>query len=37
MLVMKDRTVVDEPLVREAMAAELRPFSGIVEPVPIVY
>ena len=37
MLVMKDRTVVDESLVREAMAAELRPFSGIVEPVPIVY
>jgi len=37
MLVMKDRTVVDESLVREAMAAELRPLSGIVEPVPIVY
>ncbi|MEI6788942.1 MAG: AAA family ATPase [bacterium] len=37
MLVMKDRTVVDEPLVREAMAAELRPLSGIVEAVPIVY
>jgi general secretion pathway protein A len=37
MLVMKDRAVVDESLVREAMAAELRPLSGIVEPVPIVY
>jgi general secretion pathway protein A len=37
MLVMKDRTVVDESLVREAMAAELRPLSGIVESVPIVY
>jgi general secretion pathway protein A len=37
MLVMKDRTVVDEPLVREAVAAELRPLSGIVEAVPIVY
>ncbi len=37
MLVMKDRTVVDEALVREALAAELRPLSGVVEPVPIVY
>lgn len=37
MLVMKDRTVVDEDLVREAVAAELRPVSGVVEPVPIVY
>lgn len=37
MLVMKDRVVVDEPLVSEAVAAELRPLSGIVEPVPIVY
>ena len=37
MLVMKDRAVVDEALVREAVAAELRPVSGVVEPVPIVY
>ena len=37
MLVMKDRTLVDEGLVREAMATELRPVSGVVEPVPIVY
>ncbi len=37
MLVMQDKTVVDEALVREAMAAELRPLSGVVEPVPIVY
>lgn len=37
MLVMRDFTVVDEALVREALAAELRPVSGVVEPVPIVY
>jgi general secretion pathway protein A len=37
MLVMKDLTVVDEGLVRDALAAELRPLSGVVEPVPIVY
>jgi len=37
MLVMKDLSVVDEALVREAVSAELRPLSGIVEPVPIVY
>jgi general secretion pathway protein A len=37
MLVMKDMSVVDEALVRETVAAELRPLSGVVEPVPIVY
>lgn len=37
MLVMKDRTIVDEGLVREAIAADLRPVSGVVETVPIVY
>ena len=37
MLVMKDRALVDEGLVRETMATELRPVSGVVEPVPIVY
>jgi general secretion pathway protein A len=37
MLVMQDRSVVDEALVREAVARELRPLSGVVEPVPIVY
>ena len=37
MLVMQDRSVVDEALVREAVARELRPLSGVVESVPIVY
>lgn len=37
MLVMKDRTIVDEGLVREAIAADLRPVSEIVGAVPIVY
>ena len=37
MLVMQDKTVVDEALVRAAMAIEVRPLSGVVEPVPIVY
>lgn len=36
-LVMKDRTIVDEGLVREVVATELRPVSGVVEPIPIVY
>ena len=37
MAVMKDLMTVDEGLVREAVAAELRPVSGVVESVPIVY
>ncbi len=37
MLVMKDRTIVDEGLVREAIAADLRPVSEVVGSVPIVY
>jgi general secretion pathway protein A len=37
MLVMKDKTLVDESLVREVMATDVRPLSGVVEPVPIVY
>lgn len=37
MLVMKDRTIVDEGLVREAIAADLRPVSEVVGAVPIVY
>lgn len=37
MLVMQDKSVVDEALVREAVVADLRPLSGVVEPVPIVY
>jgi len=36
-LVMRDRMVVDEGLAKEAIALELRPVSGVVEPVPIVY
>lgn len=37
MLVMQDKTVVDEALVREAIAADVKPLSGVVEPVPLVY
>lgn len=37
MLVMQDRSVVDDGLVREVAARELKPLSGVVEPVPIVY
>lgn len=36
-LVMKDKNLVDEALVREVVANDLRPLSGVVEPVPIVY
>lgn len=37
MLVMKDRAIVDEGLVRDAIAADLRPVSEVVGAVPIVY
>ena len=36
-VVMKERAVIDEILVKEVLAEELRPVSGVVEPVPIVY
>ena len=37
MLVMRERSIIDESLVREVLAEELRPVSGVVESRPIVY
>jgi type II secretory pathway predicted ATPase ExeA len=37
MLVMQERSVIDESLVREALAEELRPVSGVAETRSIVY
>lgn len=36
-VVMRERSVIDEALVREVVSEELLPISGVVEPVPIVY
>ena len=37
MLVMTERTIIDEGLVREALSEELRPVSGVALPVSMVY